>query len=46
MLLGLVMPLEEAVMSQPVQGKAMLVDTASAFCWLDIGAGAPRWPSQ
>lgn len=46
MLLGLVVPLEEAVAALPVQGKAMLVDTASAFCWLDLGAGLPAWPSK
>jgi hypothetical protein len=46
LLLGLVIPIEEPVMAQPVQGKAMLIDTASAFCWLDIGAGLPDWPAK
>src|SRR5450755_839349 len=44
LVLGLVMPLEEPVTAHPVQGTTMLIDTASAFCWLDIGAGLPDWP--
>jgi hypothetical protein len=41
-LLGLVLPLDQAITALPVQGKAMLAETAVTFSWLDIGAGLPE----
>lgn len=46
LLLGLVQPLGELVEPVHLQGKTMHVETASAFQFIDIGAGLPSWPAQ
>jgi len=44
LLLVLMQPVEGLVSAIQAQGRAILVDTASVFEFIDVGAGSPAWP--
>jgi hypothetical protein len=45
LILALVEPLTALVTPEPATGRAMLVDTASRYVFIDVGAGLPVWPA-
>src|SRR5262249_4363437 len=44
LLLALMQAVKGLVSAMQAQGRAILVDTASVFEFIDVGAGAPDWP--
>lgn len=44
LLLVLMQPVEGLVSAIQAQGRPILVDTASAYEFIDVGAGQPAWP--